>query len=287
MKTVSLLAALATCAGIFFVPQALSRSGESPADSAATGSRLERLADELGRELLPYARDPSLDSVIVADPGRTDFDLVLLADDNPAISDECYKIVLQHAAEAMMHHHPEMSREEALTRGISHVREMRQSAAREGRTYGAFFRHVVDCQEWCQPLVVGLETCHIEAVSQLGPRSVFFGYDSDRIRPNAEAGFATVAEELARDPHARVLLVGRASRVGDKLYNRELSQRRALAVQQALIELGVAPEKIQAMWIGWEPPQINSRIAGFYGLGDVYARDGETAVNQSVMIVVF
>ncbi|MFQ5511685.1 MAG: OmpA family protein [Candidatus Krumholzibacteriia bacterium] len=286
MKNLPQLALLAAVAVIAFAPRAASQTAQSP-EKRNEDSRLERLAGELGRELVPYTRDPSLDSIGVAHPGAGDFDLVVLADNNPAISDECYKMVLQHAADAMMHSHPELSRQEALARGIAHVREMRQAAAREGRTYGAFFRHVVDCQEWCQPLVVGLEKCHVEAVSQSEPRGVFFGYNSDRIEKSAETVFGTVSGELARDAEARVLLVGRASRTGDKLYNRRLSQRRTLAVQEALVAHGVESSRIHVMWIGWEPPQINAHIAGVYGLGDVYASEGETAINQSVMIVVF
>lgn len=285
MKTLALPGALALLLGVTLSLPALPQSTESEEEKAR--SRLERLVGELERELVPYAMDPALDSLSIQSPGESDFDLVLLADDNPAISDDCYKIVLHHASEAMMHRHPELGRHEALMRGIAHVREMRETAAGEGRTYGAFFRHVVDCQEWCQPLVAGLEKCHIEAVGQLGPRAVFFAYNDDQVQPEEAASLAAVATELGHDPDARVLLVGRASRIGDKLYNRELSERRTVAVQNALIEHGVEAARIQSMWIGWEPPQISSVVAGVYGFGDLYAAKGETAVNQSVMMVIF
>ena len=250
-------------------------------------SRIDRLIDDLEQELLPYADDPALDSLSVFEAAISDFELVILADENPTISDECYMLVLRHAALEMMSAHPELTPREAIQRGREHVIEMRKKAAREGRTYGEFFRHVVECTEWCKPLVVGLEKCHIESVAMLGPWTVFFDLDSSDPGTDVDIYLENVAAELTRDEHARVLLVGRASRIGDKVYNRALSRRRTEAVESELLARGIARERIHAMWLGWEPPQISASVAAAYGIGDVYAGRGRIATNQSVVIVIF
>ncbi len=250
-------------------------------------SRLDRLVDELEKELVPYANDPSLDSLPVKAPGEYDFDLVVLGDNNPIISDECYKLVLRHAAQRVMEEHPELSVTEAMRMGIEHVHEEKQAGREHGRTYGEFFQHLVQCEEWCSPLVVGLEKCHIEAVADSDPWAIFFDFNSDRIRPESAVTFTNIVEKLEANVDVNVLLIGRASRSGNKVYNRSLSRRRALAVYGTLLNFGVKRERIQLLWFGWEPPQISEPVAAAYGIGDVYALSGGRSVNQSVMVVVY
>ena len=268
-------------------PQEDSPSRDDREKTPKEKSRLERLVEELSQELGPYAEDGSLDSLNIENAGAYDFDLVVLGDDNPLISDECYKLVLQHAAEEMKRTHPELSRAEALRMGLMHVHENRQAGQEHGRTYGEFFTHVVQCDEWCQPMVVGLEKCHIAAVAGLDPWPVFFDYDSDNAQLGSDITFARVIEKLESTEDGNVLLVARASRLGNKIYNRTLSYRRALAVRDELVGLGVESDRIRLLWFGWEPPQIGEQVAEAYGIGDVYHVDGEYAVNQSVMVVVY
>ena len=273
------------CLFVALVP--LTSKHSTPQAQEKAKSRLERLVEELEKELVPYANDPSLDSLSVANPGEYDFDLVVLGDNNPIISDECYKLVLRHAAKRVMVDNPELSITDAMKLGVRHVHEERDHAREHGRTYREFFQHVAQCDQWCQPLVVGLEKCHIEAVAELDPWAVFFDFNSDVIRPEAEVTFTSVVKKLEENTEGKVLLIGRASRNGDKIYNRGLSYRRALAVRYTLLNLGVNPERIQLLWFGWEPPQISERVASAYGIGDVHALGGEFSANQSVVIVVY
>ncbi len=265
--------------------QGLELAGES-ADSPKR-SRLERLAAELVRELTPYANDRSLDSLSIKNPGEDDFAIVVLGEDNPMISDECYKLALRHAAERMQEMHPEMSIVEAMQAGIVHVHEGKEHAREHGRTYGEFFQHVAQCDAWCRPMVVNLEKCHLEAVASLRPWAVFFDYNSGIVKSDFDADLVRVIEEISTGETRQVLLIGRASRTGDKAYNRALSQRRVLAVREKLVTFGVDADRIKTLWFGWEPPQITETIAQQYGLGDVFAVHGANAMNQSVMMLVF
>ncbi len=53
-----------------------------------------------------------------------------------------------------------------------------------------------------------------------------------------------VFEQLARSPHARVLITGHADSTGDPRSNLVLSERRAMAVREHLLRRGVAPERL-------------------------------------------
>ncbi len=261
---------------------------EAPTDpSWAEKSRMQRLGDELLLELEPHAADPALDSLFVENSGQNDFDLIVVGDNNPLISDECYKLALLHATVRLSMKHPELSPVEAMTKGIDHVRNEREKAGENGRTYGDFFRHVVQCEDWCEPMVVSLEQCHIEAVAALRPWPIFFEYNSAVVPDTFDSEFARVLEEMSGRDSARVLLVGRGSRDGDKVYNRLLSRSRAEAVRDQLTLLGVDPGRIDLLWFGWEPPQISEEIARAYAISDAYLLHGARDINHSVMIVVY
>jgi len=249
--------------------------------------RMERLAEELASELEPHAGDAALDSLVVERAGEQDFDLVVLGDENPMISDECYKLALRHAATEMMMADSSLGPSEAVRKGMAHVVHGRARAATHGRTYGEFFRHVVKCDEWCEPMVVSLEQCHIEAVARLRPWPVFFGFNTSVVDERFLPELEVVSAELLRSPDSRVLVVGRGSRIGNRDHNRRLSRERAEAVRDRLVTLGAPADRIQALWLGWEPPQIVPEVARAYNLTDAWLLYGRQALNQSVMMVVY
>jgi outer membrane protein OmpA-like peptidoglycan-associated protein len=117
---------------------------------------------------------------------------------------------------------------------------------------------------------------------------VLFELDSDAVDARYEQGaLANLAAQLDADPERRVALIGRASRIGELDYNRRLSAQRALAARDRLIALDVAPERVETMWFGWEPPQISAWIADEYGMRELYESEGELRMNQSVVGVVY
>jgi len=73
----------------------------------------------------------------------------------------------------------------------------------------------------------------------------FFAFDSAEIRPEARNNLSQVAELIARgEILGRVSVVGHTCDLGPEQYNLGLSQRRAEAVKQELVSLGVDPEAI-------------------------------------------
>lgn len=73
---------------------------------------------------------------------------------------------------------------------------------------------------------------------------VEFGFDKDKILPEHAPLFNEVVELISNHPDARILLVGDTSPEGTDEYNKQLGERRAWAVTDALTERGITNNKI-------------------------------------------
>ncbi|ETS04900.1 peptidoglycan-associated lipoprotein [Bartonella henselae] len=83
---------------------------------------------------------------------------------------------------------------------------------------------------------------------------VFFSLDSSSIEPDAEAILMRQAEWLLRYPFYSIIIEGHADERGTREYNLALGQRRAVAVRNYLISLGVSAQRIQTISYGKERP---------------------------------
>lgn len=80
---------------------------------------------------------------------------------------------------------------------------------------------------------------------------VLFDTDSAIVKPAYHSEIQQVADFLARNVQAQVIIEGHTDARGNADYNVKLSQRRAEAVRQVLIEhMGVAPERVSAVGFG-------------------------------------
>ncbi|WP_273759264.1 peptidoglycan-associated lipoprotein Pal [Bartonella sp. ML70XJBT.G] len=102
-------------------------------------------------------------------------------------------------------------------------------------------------------------------VNQTGPGSgqefmvnvgdrVFFSLDSSSIDSDAERVLMRQAEWLLHYPHYSIMIEGHADERGTREYNLALGQRRAVAVRDYLISLGVSAQRIQTISYGKERP---------------------------------
>ncbi|WP_455473980.1 peptidoglycan-associated lipoprotein Pal [Bartonella sp. B30(2025)] len=83
---------------------------------------------------------------------------------------------------------------------------------------------------------------------------VFFSLDSSSIEPDAQRVLARQAEWLLRYPVYLITIEGHADERGTREYNLALGQRRAVAVRDYLISLGVSAQRIQTISYGKERP---------------------------------
>jgi peptidoglycan-associated lipoprotein len=83
---------------------------------------------------------------------------------------------------------------------------------------------------------------------------VFFAYDSTVISAEGRATLQKNAEWLKRRSATRILIEGHADNRGTNEYNLALGERRADAVRDYLVGLGIAADRIQTVTKGEEQP---------------------------------
>lgn len=118
---------------------------------------------------------------------------------------------------------------------------------------------VVDGVDKCPNTVTGLEVdgsgcVKTDEAQNLVLQGVSFEVNSDRLTANARDILATTAEGLKGQENLKVEIAGHTDSVGAAEYNQQLSQKRAEAVRDYLLELGVAPDQLTARGYGESRP---------------------------------
>jgi peptidoglycan-associated lipoprotein len=85
-------------------------------------------------------------------------------------------------------------------------------------------------------------------------RDAYFDYDKADIRPDARAALSTTADFLKKYPSIKVTIEGHCDERGSTEYNLGLGDRRAKAVQQYIVSLGVSADRINIVSFGKEKP---------------------------------
>jgi OmpA-OmpF porin, OOP family len=80
--------------------------------------------------------------------------------------------------------------------------------------------------------------------------NTYFEFNSDVITAAGQANIQNAVKAMKADRGARLVLAGRASKLGTLMYNYDLSERRAIAVQNAFIAAGVPADRMSVTWTG-------------------------------------
>lgn len=92
---------------------------------------------------------------------------------------------------------------------------------------------------------------------------VLFDVNSAALKPGAYTEINRVADILMQYPQTTIQIAGHTDSTGSETYNQGLSERRALSVQNALVNQGVAPMRLRAIGFGESQPIAgNSTEAG-------------------------
>ena len=89
---------------------------------------------------------------------------------------------------------------------------------------------------------------------------VLFEFDSSTLKPGAYVELSRVAAVLNKYPDTAIAVEGHTDAKGSEVYNQRLSERRAQAVKNALVQMGVSPHRIQAVGYGESQP-VSSKDA--------------------------
>ncbi|MGD0095608.1 MAG: peptidoglycan-associated lipoprotein Pal [Terracidiphilus sp.] len=85
-------------------------------------------------------------------------------------------------------------------------------------------------------------------------QDIFFDYDTDDIRGDAQATLSRDASYLAGHPNTKILIGGYCDERGSNEYNLALGQNRANAAKKALVAAGIAADRIRVISYGKEKP---------------------------------
>jgi outer membrane protein OmpA-like peptidoglycan-associated protein len=89
---------------------------------------------------------------------------------------------------------------------------------------------------------------------------VLFDFDSSTLKPGAYSEMDRVARILNKYPQTMIRVEGYTDQTGSEAYNQALSEKRAVAVENALAQRGVDPARIQTVGYGKLQP-ISSNAA--------------------------
>jgi peptidoglycan-associated lipoprotein len=85
--------------------------------------------------------------------------------------------------------------------------------------------------------------------------TVHFDFDSSALKTSERPKIAAVADYLKANPKHALEIDGHCDERGTEEYNRALGERRALALREEVIRLGISPELIDTVTYGKDRPK--------------------------------
>jgi outer membrane protein OmpA-like peptidoglycan-associated protein len=85
---------------------------------------------------------------------------------------------------------------------------------------------------------------------------VFFDTGTTRLSQRSQASLKLITDKIRTFPAPQVAVIGHTDRVGSETFNEVLSMRRALAVREMLMQLGIAPGAIEVSGRGEREPLV-------------------------------
>jgi peptidoglycan-associated lipoprotein len=89
---------------------------------------------------------------------------------------------------------------------------------------------------------------------RLKSETVYFDFDSSSIKTSEKPKLQAVADFLKSTSVSDVRVEGHCDERGTEEYNRSLGEKRALAVREALVALGVSPDRVDTVSFGEDKP---------------------------------
>lgn len=95
--------------------------------------------------------------------------------------------------------------------------------------------------------------------------NIFYDFDRATLRPESKVALDSLADVLRDNPNVTIEMASHTDRHGSDEYNIGLSSRRAKAVIDYLISVGIAPDRLQSQGYGESRPKtITKRLARQY-----------------------
>ena len=121
-------------------------------------------------------------------------------------------------------------------------------------------RQATDLRQGLNNDQVGITNTGSELIVTM-PQDILFALDSASVRSGLRRDLRVVANNLRAYPNSTIKILGHTDNTGSASYNEALSQRRADAVVNILIDNGVQPVRLQALGRGEDDPIENNLTA--------------------------
>ena len=83
---------------------------------------------------------------------------------------------------------------------------------------------------------------------------VYFDFDSSVIKENQKSKVQAVADYMKKESVNAVKVEGHCDERGTEEYNRALGEHRALAIREALVGMGISPDRVDTITYGEDKP---------------------------------
>lgn len=90
----------------------------------------------------------------------------------------------------------------------------------------------------------------------LQAETVYFDYDRNEVKSSERSKVEAVATYLRNNAGVKVEVEGNCDERGTEEYNRSLGERRALAVREYLVQLGIDPARVSTVSFGEDRPAV-------------------------------
>lgn len=100
----------------------------------------------------------------------------------------------------------------------------------------------------------GFDSMSMVDSSALAP--IYFGFDSSSVAAGEMSKVNATVDSMLSDSSLGVILQGHSDERGSREYNLALGERRALAVRDILLSMGVSADRIQSLSYGEEMPAV-------------------------------
>lgn len=156
----------------------------------------------------------------------------------------CIKTVAQEAARQALEERDAQREAELREREAAQRAEEERLAAEKAQREAAAQQE----KDFSQMADVRTNTPNKVVVNFKNP--IRFAWDSEQIKPVSNKQLSQTARILKKYPNHHITVVGYSDSTGDKAYNKDLSERRAKAVANALIRKGVPEQNVSYKGLG-------------------------------------
>lgn len=140
-------------------------------------------------------------------------------------------------------------------------------AALGGVTGGAIGRYMDNQEEALRQQFAASDAASIQrnadVLAVTFKSDVLFDVNSAVLKPGSYSEIDRVSNVLVQYPQTNIQIAGHTDSTGSETYNQDLSERRAMSVQNALVNRGVSPTRMRTIGFGeGQPIADNSTEAG-------------------------